>query len=294
MRRLVRQYGPNDLLPFENSAILNITFRVAMNIESFAGLSSPPLVPCQNADGDNLELAADLEATSHEMMEKVDAMGSVSRSSFSSKASYSSSAGKWSIADDKSFRAAQEINVWEESERKARFAEDIWGSVQCSVSKDPEPFYEDEMDSRWFSLEDFAAIRDEVRNASAATRETDYHMHFMKIYKQCDLAGTDEEFFAAEVEESAGVVARSEFRGLELTLFDVIMQRSNSEVAWSVLDAQDIVRNSGQSYEKRTKVLSAVSRKLSKRARRVAFVLGVGDMIAAEEILGSPLSIKAE
>jgi co-chaperonin GroES (HSP10) len=44
--------------------------------------------------------------------------------------------------------------------------------------------------------------------------------------------------------------------------------------------------------EKRAKVLAAVSRKLTKRSRRTAFSLGVGDMIAAERILDSTLKME--
>lgn len=254
---------------------------------------SLPLATTLDAEGDNLGLAAKLEALSNETMEKVDAAGSVSRASFSSKASFSSSAGKWSIADEKPMLAPEIIVQEDSQESRARFAEDLWGHVKCFKSADPEPIYEDEVASRWFSLDDFAAVRDEVRSASEATWGTDYHLHFKKIYQQCG-EGPEEELLTAEVEESASVVARSLFRGLELTLFDRSMRRDNSEVTWSVIDAQDIVRNSGQSREKREKVLAAVSRKLSKRARRVAFVLGVGDMIVAEEILGFSRNLEVE
>jgi hypothetical protein len=245
-------------------------------------VSLPPIPSLflNSTDGDETDLTFDL-------IEMVDAADSISRASFSSKKSYSS-AGKWPQTDDKSFtRDSVAIPA-----KIFRFAEDVWGKIKCTTSKTPEPIFLDDVPLRWYSVAEFAAIRDEVRRSAQLTLQSDFHFHFMRIYDQCDREEKGEELFVADVEDSAGFVAASQFRGLELTLYTKEMRRENSVVAWSVLDAQTIMVDCLAKTEKRAKVIAAVSRKLTERSRRTAFILGVGDMIAAERILDSELKIE--
>jgi hypothetical protein len=179
-------------------------------------------------------------------------------------------------------------SVPDETFKRVRFAEDGKGRVLCRRIENYEPWTENDVRQAWHSRDELDAIRNNCRQESTTSFQTEYHCHYMHLYHACGDLVTESEHSAALLKDgakSAIAVAKSEFRGYERGLYHGSMRRTRKEYIAKILDAQDDYWEIHDASDAELPLhIAALCKQMGKRSRRIAFLIGFGDSMAAEAI----------
>jgi hypothetical protein len=182
-------------------------------------------------------------------------------------------------------------SVPDETFKRVRFAEDGKRRVLCHRIENYEPWTEHDVRQAWHSRDELDAMRDNCRQESTMSFQTQYHSHYMQLYHACGDQVIESEHNAALLKDgakSAIAVAQSEFRGYERGLYHGSMRRIRKDYIAKILDAQDDYwENHDPSDAELPSHLAALCKQMGKRSRRIAFLIGFGDSVAAEAVYAS-------
>ena len=107
---------------------------------------------------------------------------------------------------------------------------------------------------------------------------TIYHQHLLNLIEGCQYSDFKDTFHTSDLVNSAFIVADSEFRGLEVALYDDEFLNENDKVVSSVLHQQD----DGRVHQhRRAKKIASTSKSRTKYAKRLAYALAYGDAMVA-------------
>ena len=170
----------------------------------------------------------------------------------------------------------------EEHKKRVRFATDPSGKILCQRYNNYNPILKCEKKQIWYKRSDFKRFRKEGYKEAIIARTSSFATDFHRVYESCSSL----EKLQALTEQHTVVVSQSKYRGYEAVVFYRTLQTVRKASVQQILQMhQQHVSCNVMTPEERAEKLGAKSRTLSKKSRRLAYVLGSGDAVVARNTM---------
>lgn len=170
----------------------------------------------------------------------------------------------------------------DEHKKRVRFATDPKGKMLCQRYNNYNPIRRCEKKLIWYRKSDFKKFRKEGQTEAVVARMSSFAKDFQRVYESCSSLET----LKALTEKHTLVVSESKYRGYEAVVFYSTLQTVRKASRKQILQMQQQhVCCNFMTPEERAEELGAKARALSKKSRRLAYVLGSGDAAVARKAL---------